>query len=193
MKTINLTDTVVVSDPCYTIPTWCQIKLSGVLPGEYIPMAHKTSKTGGWGTRIAVLQVVHQDYINDPLSWRGCPGEVGVDSGQAGIFSLDSYRNDVLAESITIPNSKFQISRDGEGDVWYEKMCNFTLSDQQWGQYDNGVVSCSGIGDGGYRCLIAKHKGKIVGIAIDYLMFDSSFRNKDINTLREQFLMETAN
>ena len=92
MKTINLEEEVMVSDPCYSIPTWCQIKLTGVLPGEYIPMVHKTSDTGGWGTRIAVLQAVHKDYINDSLSWRNYPGQVGVDSGQAGIFSMSSYR-----------------------------------------------------------------------------------------------------
>ena len=192
-NTIQLNDVVMVSDPCYTIPTWCQTKLTDVLPGEYIPMVHKTSDTGGWGTRIAVLQAVHKDYINDSLSWREYPGEVGVDSGQAGIFSIESYRNDEIAESITTPDSKFNIGRDGDGDAWYEKMCQFTLSDNQWGSYDTGVVSSSGIGDGGYRCLVAKKNGKIVGIAIDYLLFGSTFRNKDINTLREEFLMETAN
>ena len=199
MKTINLEEEVMVSDPCYSIPTWCQIKLTGVLPGEYIPMVHKTSDTGGWGTRIAVLQAVHKDYINDSLSWRNYPGQVGVDSGQAGIFSMSSYKNDAIASSITTPDKTYDGRpftlgvKDRYGDEWYEKMCQFTLSTESWGMYDKGVVSCSGIGDGGYRCLVAKKNGKIVGIAIDYLLFGSTFRNKDINTLREEFLMETAN
>jgi hypothetical protein len=47
--------------------------------------------------------------------------------------------------------------------------------------YDTGVVSSSGIGDGGYRCLVAKHKGKIVGIAIDFGM--ERFPNKFLNEL----------
>jgi hypothetical protein len=51
-------------------------------------------------------------------------------------------------------------------------MCRFTLGDQQWGSYNTGVVSSSGCGDGSYRLLVAKHKGKIVGIAIDYLLFN---------------------
>ena len=181
MNTINLTEEVIVSDPCYSIPTWCQIKLKNVIPGSYKPFVHK-SDSFGWGTRCHYLGVVHTDYIGQELSWREYPGEVGVDSGQAGIFSLESYRNDELAESITTPDSKFTMGNELlEGEKWYEKMCQFTLSDNQWGMYDNGVVSCSGVGDGGYRCLVAKKKGKIIGICIDYLMENQP--NKFINTL----------
>ena len=32
---IQLGEEVMVSDPCYSIGTWCQIKLSNVLPGFY--------------------------------------------------------------------------------------------------------------------------------------------------------------
>lgn len=180
MNTINLNDVVMVSDPCYTIPTWCQIKLKNVLPGSYKPFVHK-SNSFGWGMRCHYLGVVHTDYVNQDLTWRETPGEVGVDSGQAGIFSIEGYRNDEIAESITTPDSKFGIGRDGDGDAWYEKMCQFTLSDKQWGSYDTGVVSSSGIGDGGYRCLVAKKDGKIIGICIDYLMEKQP--NYFINTL----------
>jgi hypothetical protein len=131
--------------------------------------------------RCHYLGAVHTDYANQDLSWREYPGEVGVDSGQAGIFSIENYRNDEIAESITTPDSNFSIGRDGDGDAWYEKMCQFTLSDNQWGSYDTGVVSSSGIGDGGYRCLVAKKKGKIVGICIDFGLEDQP--NKFINTL----------
>jgi hypothetical protein len=44
-----------------------------------------------------------------------------------------------------------------------------TLSDEQWGAYDTGVVSSSGYGDGSYRLLVAKANGDIVGIGIDFL------------------------
>jgi len=168
MNTIKLTEEVIVSDPCYTIPTWCQIKLNNVLPGDYHPFVQKSTEFG-WGNRCHRLGVIHNDYIaNHKLSWRVNPGEVGVDSGQAGIFCKTGYRNDELAESITTPEINFDITRDGEGDVWYEKMCKFTLSDKQWGSYDTGVVSSSGIGDGGYDCLVAKVNGKIVGICINF-------------------------
>jgi hypothetical protein len=49
-------------------------------------------------------------------------------------------------------------------------MCNFTLSDDQCGVYDTGVVTSSGIGDGGYPLDILREKnGYIVGMRITYL------------------------
>ncbi len=35
-QTINLGPEVYVTDPCYSVPTWCQTKLTNVLPGEWI-------------------------------------------------------------------------------------------------------------------------------------------------------------
>ena len=182
MNCITLNEEVMVSDPCYSDPTWCQVKLKDVLPGKYKATCRIATNTGGWGDRCSVLLAVHEDYILDNLSWREHPGDVGVDSGQAGIFCMTGYRNNDIAESITAPRSNFSFGIDGgEGEKWYEKMCDITLSDKRWGMYDTGVVSSSGIGDGGYRCLVAKKKGKIVGIAIDYLM--EKFPNKFLNEI----------
>jgi len=184
MEKIYLGSEVMVSDPCYSVPTWCQHKLTDVLPGEYLTTAFKSDDTGGWGMRCAALVAVHKDYLEDELSWRTVTtADIGVDSGQCGIFDMESYRNDSIAEEITTPDSNFHIVFDGEGEKWYEKMCKFTLGDQQWGSYNTGVVSSSGCGDGSYRLLVAKHKGKVIGIAIDYLLFKlkSSHFNSIIN------------
>lgn len=186
MKRITLESEVMVSDPCYSDETWCQVKLKDVLPGGYLTTVKKTNDTY-WGNRCSVLLAVHEDYVEDTLTWRNYPGEVGVDSGQAGIFSMSSYKNDDIASSITSPDKTYDGRpftlgvKDRPGDEWYEKMCQFTLSPESWGSYDTGVVSSSGIGDGGYRCLVAKHKGKIVGIAIDFYM--EKFPNKFINDI----------
>jgi hypothetical protein len=186
MKRITLESEVMVSDPCYSDETWCQVKLKNVLPGPYLTTVKKTNDTY-WGNRCSVLLAVHEDYVEDTLTWRNYPGEVGVDSGQAGIFSMSTYKNDEIASSITSPDKTYDGRpftlgvKDRPGDEWYEKMCQFTLSPESWGSYDTGVVSSSGIGDGGYRCLVAKHKGKIVGIAIDFYM--EKFPNKFINDI----------
>lgn len=182
MNRITLESDVMVSDPCYSDETWCQVKLKDVLPGGYITTVRKTDDPC-WGNRCSVLLTVHEDYVEDTLSWRNYPGQVGVDSGQAGIFSMSSFKNDDIASSITTPtlDNPFVIPFREDGDKWYEKICHFTLVEPQWGLYDTGVVSSSGIGDGGYRCLVAKHKGKIVGIAIDFGM--ERFPNKFLNEL----------
>ena len=188
MNRITLDETVMVSDPCYSDETWCQVKLKNVLPGQYLTTAHRIEDTY-WGERSSVLLAVHEDYMGQDLSWRNHPGDVGVDSGQAGIFSMASYRVDDIEMDTpdkTYNGQEFVLPySDKPGDEWYEKMCKFTLSSEGWGSYDTGVVSTSGIGDGGYRCLVAKKNGKIVGIAIDFFM--EKFPNKFINDLIEYY------
>jgi hypothetical protein len=107
--------------------------------------------------------------------------EIGVDSGQAGIFCETSYRNDTIAESIETPRGRFELDfNDGEGDKWYGKMCNFTLSDDQYGIYETGVVTSSGIGDGGYPLEVIKERnGYIVGMRITYLFDEEEYEEEE--------------
>ena len=172
MTTIKLSNTVMVSDPCYTPDTWCQSLLKNVHPGEYDVEVSKSDE-GGWGNRVAVLEVVHKDYKHlrhDELNWEQ-HSEVGVDSGQCGVFCMTSYRNDEIVPSITTPDTDFVLPyNDTEGDRWYEAMCKFTLSQDQHGSYDTGTVSSSGIGDGMYPVdVLYNEKEEVVGIRIIYL------------------------
>ena len=167
---IKLGTEVVVSDPCYTIPTWCQVIVKNVLPGNYHSFLKKTD-ANDWGIRNSVLLVIHEDHMDTKKKWFHHGGVIGVDSGQAGIFSSESYRSDEVAEQIGEGEyGSFPLHRSESGDIWYEKMCSRTLGESGWGHYPEGVVSCSGIGDGSYQLRVARHKGKIVGLAIDYLM-----------------------
>jgi hypothetical protein len=181
---IKLTNEVVVSDPCYKIPTWCQGIVKDVLPGNYHSFVRKYADPL-WGKRVSVLQVIHNDFLDTHLSWRDSSLSIGVDSGQCGIFSRETYRKDNIINKDLLPVNDFVLPyRDDEGDDWYECMCRFTLSEQSWGEYHGGVVSSSGIGDGSYKCLIAKHNGKVVGITIDYFM--EKFPNKFLNEIQFQ-------
>lgn len=177
MTQIKLTNNVRVSDPCYDNDVWCKTKLTDVLPGKYNVFVEKGDELG-WGMRVKSLRVIHEDF-SDTNMWEE-HSEIGVDSGQAGIFCETSYRNDTIAESIVTPDSKFDLpGRDSEGDVWYLKMCNFTLSEDQCGVYDTGVVTSSGIGDGGYPLDIIREKnGYIVGMKITYL-FDEEDEDEE--------------
>ena len=174
MKTIQLGPEVMVSDPCYTEPTWCQIKLENVRPGNYFAF-HKEHDCGDWGVRSSMITVVHEDHMGNPLLWVIHPGEVGVDSGQAGIFSYDTYRKDGL--EIEVPTVGYDgrnfewldsMLKDQDGDDWYNKMCKITLSETGWGTYGNGLVSRSGLGDGGYKLYTATRYKKIVAMCIDF-------------------------
>lgn len=169
IKTIvKLGNEVVVSDPCYTIPTWCQVIVKDVKEGDYIPFV-LNSKLSGWGERISALCLIHQEHadIKSYLQWTEHGGTVGVDSGQCGIFSKDSYRND----SIFKIKPKFEYSGKEDGDKWYAHMADKTLSDDSWGAYGYGVVSSSGIGDGSYDLYtLIDNDEKVVGFFIDYLI-----------------------
>jgi hypothetical protein len=73
---------------------------------------------------------------------------------------------------ITTPplDHPFVIPFRNEGDVWYDKMCNFTLAGESWGAYDTGVVTSSGIVDGSYPLdVVYNDTDEIVGIRITYL------------------------
>ena len=158
-----------VSDPCYSLDTWCQTKLSNVLPGKYNVDVDK-SDLGDWGVRVSSITVVHEDYVDDG-DWEQ-HSECGVDSGQCGVFCMTGYRNDELSKSITTPtlDNPFVLPyNDKGGDMWYEKMCHFTLCEPQWGLYDTGVVSSSGIGDGMYPLDVMMDGDKIVGMRLEYL------------------------
>ena len=178
MKTITLTENVVVSDPCYQIPTWCQAVIDDVLPGNYNATVLKQDE-GDWGTRCSKIIAIHQDYnYTDKFKWEYYSGSIGVDSGQCGIFSMDSYRND----DHQIENGDGDISffsqepwasmrsQDKEtGEEWYVKMCSWTLGKNQWGVYDKGIVSSSGFGDGSYNLYVARKKKKIIGFIVEFL------------------------
>ena len=170
MNQITLSENVMVSDPCYTPDTWCQTKLNNVLPGRYNVQVEKSDE-GDWGTRVSSITVIHEDYTDGQVDWDQ-HSDLGVDSGQCGIFCMTSYRNDEISEGITTPDVNFNLGdyrKDDGGERWYEKMCRFTLSENQWGLYDTGVVSSSGFGDGQYPMEVMEDGDKVVGIKISYL------------------------
>jgi hypothetical protein len=170
MNQITLSENVMVSDPCYSPDTWCQTKLDNVLPGLYNVEVERHDEGTGWGVRVSSITVIHKDYT-DTDDWEQ-HSECGVDSGQCGIFCMTSYRNDEMSVGITTPtlDNPFVLPyNDKGGDMWYEKMCHFTLHKDQWGLYDTGVVSSSGIGDGMYPLDVMMDGDKIVGMRLEYL------------------------
>lgn len=184
MKTIKLGEEVVVSDPCYEIPTWCQAIVKNVLPGNYRTLVIKGDE-GDWGTRCSRLIAIHEDYAHqdEKFRWSSYPASIGVDSGQAGIFSIETYRKDTVFEGQK-SNFNYTPWKDDGGEQWYGHMCDRTLGKEQWGTYSEGVVSSSGFGDGSYELLVATKKNKVVGFIIDFYLDNRS--NKEV--VNEEFL-----
>lgn len=108
--TITLGNKVRISDPCYDADTWCAGTLENVLEGKY-DCYSQSIDTGSWGVRIASIEVRHKDYGDvEPVEVQDI--DVGVDSGQAGIYDLDYFL-------------KAREDKGGE-DEWYWRVCDCT-------------------------------------------------------------------
>jgi hypothetical protein len=172
---ITLEENVIISDPCYEVPTWCQSTLSNVLPGDYRVFCKKVD-SGDWGNRVSMLLAVHGDHEFDSLEWN-THSDIGVDSGQAGIFNVKQYRQD--NEEVTLGDGDISFFTESfyekDGDRWYVKVCSHTLGNNRWGSYRDGVVSSSGYGDGSYSVFTAENEnGQVIGIAIDFFVEEYS-------------------
>ena len=177
-KTFQVTSgKMVCSDPCYSIPTWCQGIVDNVKNGVW-EAGIKESDEGAWGTRIAYLWVYNIEAVtknpqilSDIETYHGSPMPFagGVDSGQFGFFDFAHYRNDASAEGL--PKSYFGDDYDREsGDAWYRACAELTLGEESWGELPHGVVSSSGFGDGSYGVVgIKDDEGQYVAFCVEFI------------------------
>lgn len=160
---------VFVSDPCYEPDGHCQVILENVHNGLWtMKMIHSTE--GAWGRRVAELVCTAND-CRPETGWQ-VVGEMGVDSGQGGIFDAKYYRNDAIAEN---PDYKYEdsplVDVEGDGDNWYNLCCDRTLAEEFNGGsvIPYGAVSSSGYGDGIYNVHVQYAKKEIVAIRIVFI------------------------
>lgn len=151
---IKLGKKVRVSDPCYGTITWCAGTIDNVKEGLY-NVEIGMSDQGEWGNRVKSLTVVHADYNKSLVFNSVAKFDVGVDSGQAGIYDEDYY-NQYHGE-------------DSVDETWYDKICNLTIYDDFGTKDDKCVVSCSGYGDGCYLCELVEEGNEVVAIRITFI------------------------
>lgn len=168
---------IVCSDPCYSIPTWCQGVIDNVKNGKWIAGV-ATSDEGSWGERISRLWIYnHEAAINDRLiiheieNYNGSelPFSAGVDSGQFGFFDFNHYRNDESAKDLKKYGFGDDFDRES-GDQWYRACCELTLGNESFGVLPFGVVSSSGFGDGSYLVKgIKNSEGLYVAFCVEFI------------------------
>ena len=115
--TITLGEKVMVSDPCYGLGTWCQGVLDNVLPGVY-DCNVEYSDEGDWGIRVSAIEVTHESCRGRFIALECEDFDVGVDSGQAGIFDYEYY-------------AKYHMDateRPHVDDDWYDMVCDLTYT-----------------------------------------------------------------
>lgn len=152
MEQIKLGKKVRVSDPCYGTKVWCAGTIDNVKEGLY-NVEVEMSDEGIWGSRVKSLTVVHADCKGFLLFNESARFDVGVDSGQAGIYDEDYY-------------NKYHTADDCDDD-WYYDICNLTCPA---GTKDGKcVVSRSGFGDGSYLCELVEEGNEVVAIRIIFI------------------------
>jgi len=146
--------------------------LNGVKNGKWKALVERTDEDPLWGSRIKELITHHESYGIEHLSYaevEECGFTVGVDSGQAGIFDFNTYRNDQIAEGFARTKEP--------GDAWYDMCCKRTLSDHQCGTVFGDVVTCAGYGDGLYKAWYVRNdRHEIVAMGI---VFIDKYENED--------------
>lgn len=155
-----------VSDPCYDKTVWCSGVIHNCLTGRW-DAAVAYSDEGILGRRVAVLAAKHTDfsqsfsqcdqvwadqkYVHFPAEWTVCDFEVGVDSGQAGLFDEAHYQDESIFQGLPEPMVSF-------GSLWFDHCCEKTMGEDQAGTIRYGAVSSSGFGDGGYTALVHRNE-----------------------------------
>lgn len=182
-----------VSDPCYDKTVWCAGIIPNCVTGEWqTGVAYYNDAL--FGRRVALLAARAADseadfsLVDDLYALELAGFEVGVDSGQAGIYDNDSYGLDSTVEGIPEPD---EIFGDEPGSLWYSVCCSATDSDDHAGVIPTGVVSRSGFGDGGYTAFYHKDdNGKTDLIAILYI--DPSLESQEEDAGEEEKAKLTA-
>jgi len=91
-----ISGTIVASDPCYEIPTWCQGLIENCKKGKWNAEIVKSDEDD-WGVRSAELIVCKDGEKGLTFdNWKMQDFEAGVDSGTFGFYDIDHYRDDSI-------------------------------------------------------------------------------------------------
>ncbi len=154
-----------ISDPCYSKDSWCAGSLPAV-SGTWVA-AVRESNEGSWGKRVAELVVHHKDMkleeLIDSGDWVDTGIDVGVDSGQCGVFDELLYKDDYQATGYVHSSEKIR-----KEEPFYSMCCDLTIT-RGAGTMMAGAVSSSGYGDGSYEAFVIKQNDKAVAIKIVFI------------------------
>ena len=145
---------ITITDPCYEPGAWCSGQLEHVLNGTWHANVF-ISDEGVWGDRVAYLLAYHAESANyvhlDTYLWQDTGFQIGVDSGQAGIFDTSVIRND---------------KGTAAWDAWYDAIIELT---NPASVLEGGSVSSTGYGDGLYSCYVIKdNQDQVIAVKLDF-------------------------
>jgi hypothetical protein len=136
-----------VTDPCYENDTWCSGEIENVKNGTWKSQVVKKDENM-WGNRCARIICAHEKNIGYLLfgqeevgdnPWKECDFEVGVDSGQAGVFDAALYKTDLKSPIKKIGNAEYYL----KSFINMERHC-LDIAEKQLAEANNkeGKVYC---------------------------------------------------
>lgn len=183
---------MIIGDPCYSPHVWCLGYANNVSNGYWESKVFiADNSVTGWGDRSTALFAFNKKYFKDNFGYDDIAvehfmnvayedyfgldveiKELGVDSGQAGIYDSRHYikmhEEDKKKEELS-----GRIERD---TTWYwSQNAEITLSRIGAGINPDGMgcVSSSGYGDGTYDYYVYRNKnGYVVAILIIFIRED---------------------
>lgn len=178
---------IMVSDPCYKEDNGFNCVLENVKNGNWIAILEYDERE-----RVSKIGVFHDLFANlDCLKWHPFNEMIGVDSGQAGIFDADYYRDDGFMKHQLETGKISYINPDRkicEDKPWYSICCDRTLGDEGAGVIPFGFVSSSGYGDGEYIGMYGENeKGEIVSVLIHFI---DDVDSQDVDDVDSQDVMD---
>ena len=147
-----------ISDPTYSVTTWCNYHLKNMLPGEY--NCHCKMVDTKYGRLVSELRITQSDIdfdheIPDESYMKLNNIHIGTDSGSCGFSIREPLNDGSLFRKSELRNIWRMIDQNEFHCCVDEKL---------------GVFSNSGFGDGDYTAYIAKDEtGKIYSVKIDYM------------------------
>ena len=172
-----------ISDPCYTTDNWRCNLVRNVANGLWMSDAKIDENSG----RVASIHIYNNaafirntNLIDEVYNAPEMPFLVCVDSGQAGFFDANHYREDLHLTGVIPICEHDEIKK--EGDIFFSACAYITLDEaktgERFGSLPFGFVARSGYGDGSYKCLGIKETGTNQYIAFTILFIENSF-NED--------------
>lgn len=163
---------MLVSDPCYAKGDYGTAEVNGCKTGKWLSSFNVNRYRYEWDTdgvpqedeRVAAIFVRHESIQSNSVfdgivfrdgiirytaEWNLLSENIGVDSGQAGIFDASKYGDNDLFDAEGCC---------GFGDKWYSNCCDLTLKCRGGIVANMGVCAASGFGDGAYS--LWGHKDK---------------------------------
>ena len=158
----QITSSMIISDPSYTYDPKDDVSFSYVIDrvkeGKY--NVYVTLRDN----HVESLMAVHSILSVYGDEWKET-GSIGVDTRQAGIYDLSTYRDDNSVKEY--PRTDYEV--DNPGDEWYNVNSIITTKNSSSGVLLNGTVSSSGYGDGEYPVYTLGYNNNVIGVKIVFI------------------------